>query len=46
MNETGGVRQAGQYGGVLSTRNRDQRERDANNAVRTALLKALARTFD
>ena len=42
----GGVGNAGNYGGFLSARNREQTERDANNAVRTELLKALARTFD
>ena len=42
----GAVGNAGNYGGFLSARNREQTERDANNAVRTELLKALARTFD
>ncbi len=42
----GAVGNAGNYGGFLSARNRRQPEKEANNAVRTALLQALAKTFD
>ena len=46
LNGQGGVGNAGNYGGILSARSRQQPEKDANNAVRTALLKALAKTFN
>ena len=46
LNEEGGVGAGGTYGRLSKFRNREEPEKAANNAVRTALLKALARTFD
>ena len=46
MNGEGAVQQGGAYGGFLSAKGRTVDEKNANNAVRTELLKALAQTFD
>ena len=45
LNEGGGVGVGGTYGRLSKFRKREEPEQAANNAVRTALLKALARTF-
>ena len=44
--DDGDVAKNGEYGGMFSALKRTDAERESNNCVRTALLKALAQAFD